>query len=216
MCRVTRCTRSTAPSKAWRPNARPRCRCQAPPPRSGVPLAPGLIAALWPQHNPSCRRSLPAALLTTHNISTGAVAFVAPQLQSRISTSLTDVTQAGPRAGGGRRLEAYQPATLACGARPHPLPPPQQHRASAACPDTGHPGSLRRCRGPVSAGAGTLATASRPVLGAARCYKSCSDASRSGPCAEALALLQPVYDRVTEGFDTEDLKAAKALLDALE
>jgi predicted ATPase len=32
---------------------------------------------------------------------------------------------------------------------------------------------------------------------------------------EALALLQPVYDRFTEGFDTADLKAAKALLDAL-
>jgi len=34
-------------------------------------------------------------------------------------------------------------------------------------------------------------------------------------CADALALLQPVYDRFTEGFDTADLKAAKALLDAL-
>ncbi|MBV8456599.1 MAG: hypothetical protein JO122_08290, partial [Acetobacteraceae bacterium] len=31
----------------------------------------------------------------------------------------------------------------------------------------------------------------------------------------ALALLQPVYDRFTEGFDTADLKTAKALLDAL-
>jgi predicted ATPase len=30
-----------------------------------------------------------------------------------------------------------------------------------------------------------------------------------------LALLQPVYDRFTEGFDTADLKDAKALLDAL-
>jgi hypothetical protein len=33
--------------------------------------------------------------------------------------------------------------------------------------------------------------------------------------AEALALLQPVYDRFTEGFDTTDLKAAKTLLDSL-
>ena len=33
--------------------------------------------------------------------------------------------------------------------------------------------------------------------------------------SEALALLQPVYDRFTEGFDTADLKAAKALLDTL-
>jgi predicted ATPase len=33
--------------------------------------------------------------------------------------------------------------------------------------------------------------------------------------AEALALLEPVYDRFTEGFATADLKAAKALLDDL-
>jgi len=31
-----------------------------------------------------------------------------------------------------------------------------------------------------------------------------------------MALLQPVYDRFTEGFETADLKAAKTLLDALE
>jgi predicted ATPase len=37
-----------------------------------------------------------------------------------------------------------------------------------------------------------------------------------GRYAHAAALLQPVYDRFTEGFDTADLKAAKALLDALE
>jgi predicted ATPase len=30
------------------------------------------------------------------------------------------------------------------------------------------------------------------------------------------ALLQPVYDRFTEGFDTADLRRAKALLDTLE
>jgi predicted ATPase/DNA-binding winged helix-turn-helix (wHTH) protein len=34
--------------------------------------------------------------------------------------------------------------------------------------------------------------------------------------AEAVALLQPVYDRFTEGFDTADLKTAKALLDELD
>jgi hypothetical protein len=33
-----------------------------------------------------------------------------------------------------------------------------------------------------------------------------------GCSAEAIALLQPVYDRFTEGFDTADLKAAKELL----
>jgi len=36
-----------------------------------------------------------------------------------------------------------------------------------------------------------------------------------GHPAQAMAFLQPVYDRFTEGFDTADLKAAKALLDAL-
>jgi predicted ATPase len=36
-----------------------------------------------------------------------------------------------------------------------------------------------------------------------------------GRSADATTLLQPVYDRFTEGFDTDDLKAAKALLRAL-
>jgi predicted ATPase len=33
--------------------------------------------------------------------------------------------------------------------------------------------------------------------------------------AEAIALLAPIYDRFTEGFETADLKAAKALIDGL-
>jgi predicted ATPase/DNA-binding winged helix-turn-helix (wHTH) protein len=37
-----------------------------------------------------------------------------------------------------------------------------------------------------------------------------------GRPAEALALLQPPYDRFTEGFETADLKTAKALLDTLQ
>ena len=36
-----------------------------------------------------------------------------------------------------------------------------------------------------------------------------------GRSADAVALLQPVHDRFTEGFDTADLKVAKALLGAL-
>jgi predicted ATPase len=36
-----------------------------------------------------------------------------------------------------------------------------------------------------------------------------------GRSVDALAALQPVYNRFTEGFDTADLKTAKALLDAL-
>jgi predicted ATPase len=38
---------------------------------------------------------------------------------------------------------------------------------------------------------------------------------QEGRSAEAGALLQPVYDRFTEGFDTADLIAAKCLLDEL-
>jgi predicted ATPase len=37
-----------------------------------------------------------------------------------------------------------------------------------------------------------------------------------GRPADAMALLGPVYDRFTEGFKTADLKAAKALLDAVQ
>jgi predicted ATPase/DNA-binding winged helix-turn-helix (wHTH) protein len=36
-----------------------------------------------------------------------------------------------------------------------------------------------------------------------------------GRSADAMALLQPIHDRFTEGFDTADLKMAKALLNAL-
>jgi predicted ATPase len=37
-----------------------------------------------------------------------------------------------------------------------------------------------------------------------------------GRSTDALALLHPVYDRFTEGFDTADLQTAKALVDALQ
>jgi predicted ATPase len=37
-----------------------------------------------------------------------------------------------------------------------------------------------------------------------------------GRPADAMALLGPVYERFTEGFDTADLQAAKALIDALQ
>jgi predicted ATPase len=36
-----------------------------------------------------------------------------------------------------------------------------------------------------------------------------------GCSTDARGILRPVYDRFTEGFDTADLNAAKALLDAL-
>jgi predicted ATPase len=37
-----------------------------------------------------------------------------------------------------------------------------------------------------------------------------------GRIAEARSLLQPVYDRFSEGFETADLKTAKAFLDSLQ
>jgi predicted ATPase len=37
-----------------------------------------------------------------------------------------------------------------------------------------------------------------------------------GRSANAKALLQPVYDRFTEGFGTADLMAARTLIDALQ
>ena len=38
---------------------------------------------------------------------------------------------------------------------------------------------------------------------------------RQGKRTEASALLAPIYDRFTEGFETADLQDARALLDAL-
>jgi predicted ATPase len=50
------------------------------------------------------------------------------------------------------------------------------------------------------------------LRGAASLSRLLRDQGRS---ADGIALLQPVYDRFTEGFDTADLKAAQELLDEL-
>ena len=57
---------------------------------------------------------------------------------------------------------------------------------------------------------GTLAWELRAATSLARLI---CDQGRS---TDALALLQPVYNRFTEGFDTIDLKTAKSLLDAVQ
>jgi hypothetical protein len=67
---MTRFKRSTAASKAWMPNARPQCCCQAPQPRSGAPKAQGLIAALRPQHNPPLPSIAATVAMTADMIST--------------------------------------------------------------------------------------------------------------------------------------------------
>jgi predicted ATPase len=56
---------------------------------------------------------------------------------------------------------------------------------------------------------GALAWELRAVTSLARLLR---DQNRS---TEAIALLPPVYNRFTEGFETADLKAAKSLIDGL-
>ena len=55
----------------------------------------------------------------------------------------------------------------------------------------------------------TLAWELRAATGLARLWRE------QGRSAEALELLEPVYERFTEGFETVDLKAARALFDTL-
>ncbi len=57
---------------------------------------------------------------------------------------------------------------------------------------------------------GALSWELRAAMSLARIFR---DRNRS---TDALTILNPVYDRFTEGFETADLKAAKALLDALQ
>ena len=56
---------------------------------------------------------------------------------------------------------------------------------------------------------GALIWELRVALSLARLWRD------QGRSADALRILQPVYDHFTEGFDTADLSTAKALLDAL-
>jgi predicted ATPase len=49
----------------------------------------------------------------------------------------------------------------------------------------------------------------RTVLSLSRLWQ------QQGKCAETRALLAPICGRFTEGFDTPDLREAKALLEAL-
>jgi predicted ATPase len=57
---------------------------------------------------------------------------------------------------------------------------------------------------------GTLSWELRAVASLARLLRG------QGRPADAIACLQPVYDRFTEGFGTADLIAAKRLLDELD
>ena len=56
---------------------------------------------------------------------------------------------------------------------------------------------------------GALSWELRVALGLARLFRG------QGRSAEAMGVLQPVYDRFTEGFATADLQAAKGLLQQL-
>lgn len=59
------------------------------------------------------------------------------------------------------------------------------------------------------------APATGEVLGTPHCDKLCTAHVRPGADQEAYDLLEPIYGWFTEGFDTLDLKQAKALLDEL-
>ena len=70
-------------------------------------------------------------------------------------------------------------------------------------------GSLFRAR------ARSRAPTTSQILGTPRRNEPCAPLARPGEGEEARDLLSPVYGWFTEGFDTLDLKEAKALLDAL-
>ena len=53
------------------------------------------------------------------------------------------------------------------------------------------------------------------ILGTPRLHESRTPLARQGKVQQARELLAPVYGWFTEGFDTRDLKEAKALLDEL-
>jgi predicted ATPase/DNA-binding winged helix-turn-helix (wHTH) protein len=74
------------------------------------------------------------------------------------------------------------------------------------------PGAAENCfyrAGEMARDQGGLFWELRAALSLARLLRG------QGRSADATGILRPVYDRFTEGFDTADLKAAKALLDAL-
>jgi predicted ATPase len=75
--------------------------------------------------------------------------------------------------------------------------------AAAAAEDHYQQALGRACR------QGALSWELRAAASLARLWR---DQNRS---TEAIALLAPIYNRFTEGFDTADLKAAKALIDGL-
>jgi predicted ATPase len=80
----------------------------------------------------------------------------------------------------------------------------------------GAPGSRGDGRGSLPAGARLGAPARRSVLGLRAATSLARLPRDQGRSADALTLLQPVYDRFTEGFETTDLNTANALLDALQ
>ena len=67
----------------------------------------------------------------------------------------------------------------------------------------------------VSSGARNRARPGRQVVRAARGDSLARLWAEQGKRAEARDLLAPIYDWFTEGFDTQDLKDAKTLLEQL-
>ena len=88
-----------------------------------------------------------------------------------------------------------------------------QNRVDAAAAGRGESGSGS---GSVfRAGAHRRAPTTSKVLGTPRRHEPRAPLARPGKVQQARELLAPVYGWFSEGFDTRDLKEAKALLDEL-
>ena len=81
-------------------------------------------------------------------------------------------------------------------------------------PDVARAG-YSKSRSIFRAGARSRACTAGEILGAARSHEHGAALARPGRREEARVVLAPVYGWFTEGFDTRDLKQAKALLDEL-
>jgi hypothetical protein len=92
----------------------------------------------------------------------------------------------------------------------------------SSCASNANASSARVRRRPRRRPRGTSCACSIGRAGKVPCHGSCEhpQASRSqqdqGRIAEARSLLQPVYDRFSEGFETAELKTAKAQLNLLQ
>ena len=146
---------------------------------------------------------------------TGLDEIAEPDFSFRFLTGLVELAEALGHAGriaeGLAMVEAGDRAVRGRLAHARAVTP--QGRAFAVAE---HSRGRGNGGGPLPAGAGWGAPSKR------HCHGSCARRRASPACCaitaappSAIACLQPVYDRFTEGFGTADLIAAKQLLDEL-